>query len=549
MINHISIKDFAIIKNTEIDFEDGLNIITGETGSGKSIVVEAVSLALGSRADSSYVRTGADKAVIQLAGQLDEEEVIISREISQSGKNLCRLNGNLVTLGQLNEVSRKLADIHGQYDNQSLLNPENHISLLDSYSHRQIQPLKEEVALKYRQYARVRTALAELISMEKENRRKVDFYRFEVDEIEKAALKPGEDKEWEEQISVLQNSEKIFENTERAYALLNGASPSAMDSLRGALRSIEEISSFSQELSSISQEFNDLYYRLEDLCRLLRDSREKLTFDPSRLDHAISRLDQIENLKKKYGTTIEEILQYHDTISSQLTAIESYGEKRSLLEKELKSRYADLTAACAQLTKARKTAASQLEKEIEQELTDLNFSDPNIQIQINPLDRPSEHGADKVEIYIRTNRGESLKPLSRIISGGEMSRMMLAFKKIVSAYDEIPTLIFDEIDTGISGVTASIVGKKLKEIAKDHQILCITHLPQIAACGDQNYRIYKESDKDNTFTHVEALNEEEKVKEIARLLGGTTVTETTLQSARELIKCQKRQSQNSTENL
>ena len=540
MINHISIRNFAIIKHTEIDFEDGLNIITGETGSGKSIVVEAISLALGSRADSSYVRTGADKAVIQLAGSLNDEEVVITREISATGKNLCRLNGELVTLAQLNQVSRKMADIHGQYDNQSLLNPENHIALVDAYHHDVIDPLKKQVEEKYRQYAKIRTSLSSLISAEKENRRKLDFYRFEADEIQQAALKPGEDQQLEEEISLLQNSEKIYENTGKAYSILHEASPSVLDGLRSALRSVEEVSSFSRELSSVHQDLNDVYYRLEDLCHTLRESRDQLTFDPALLDQAISRLDLIENLKKKYGSTIEEILRYQEKISKELTVMEHYDETRIQLEKQLKSSYSALITACDRLTGARKESASCLEKEIHRELTDLNFSDAALEIRIEPLNKPEESGMDLVEIYIRTNKGDLLKPLARIASGGEMSRIMLAFKNIISSYDAIPTLIFDEIDTGISGITASIVGKKLKEIAAEHQILCITHLPQIAACGDHNYRIYKESDADSTFTYVEPLKEEEKVEEIARLLGGTTVTETTLQSAKELIESQKK---------
>lgn len=535
MIHHISIKNFAIIEQTEIDFAEGLNIITGETGSGKSIVIEAISLALGSRADSSYVRTGTDKAVIQLSGELDGEEILLTREISAAGKNLCRYNDEIVTLNRLNQIARRLADIHGQYDNQSLLNPDYHIVLVDAYRHDVTDRLKEAVQKAYSQYAQIRSQLGSLLTAEKENRRKLDFLRFEADEIEKAALRSGEDQELEERISLLQNSEKIFENIEKSYGALYDSSPSVMDGLRGAMRSVEEIASFSSDIGTVSQEFSDVYYRLEDICRSLRDIKDRLTFNPEELDDAISRLELINSMKKKYGDSIEEVLQYFDSISAQIAVIENFETNKASLEQELKTTAAALRRACAELTDARKESAAQLSDCIQKELVDLNFSDAQLEIRILPLEKPTENGMDQVEILITTNRGEPLKPLTRVASGGEMSRIMLAFKNVISSYDNIPTLIFDEIDTGISGITASIVGRKLKEISRSRQILCITHLPQIAACGDYNYRIHKESDDTSTYTRVEALNPEETVREIARLLGGATITETTLENARELI--------------
>ena len=535
MIHHISIKNFAIIEQTEIDFAEGLNIITGETGSGKSIVIEAISLALGSRADSSYVRTGTDKAVIQLSGELDGEEILLTREISAAGKNLCRYNDEIVTLNRLNQIARRLADIHGQYDNQSLLNPDYHIVLVDVYRHDITDVLKKAVQEAYSQYAEIRSQLGSLLTAEKENRRKLDFLRFEADEIEKASLRPDEDQELEERISLLQNSEKIFENIEKSYGVLYDSSPSVMDGLRGAMRSVEEIASFSSDIGAVSQEFSDVYYRLEDICRSLRDIKDRLTFNPEELDDAISRLELINSMKKKYGDSIEEVLQYFDSISSQIAVIENFETNKASLEQELKTAAAALRRACAELTEARKESAAQLSDCIQRELVDLNFSDAQLEIRILPLEKPTESGMDQVEILITTNRGEPLKPLTRVASGGEMSRIMLAFKNVISSYDNIPTLIFDEIDTGISGITASIVGRKLKEISRSRQILCITHLPQIAACGDHNYRIHKESDDTSTYTRVEALNPEETVCEIARLLGGATITETTLENARELI--------------
>ena len=307
MINHISINNFAIIENTEIDFEDGLNIITGETGSGKSIVIEAISLALGSRADSAFVRHGASKAVVQLAGELNGEDIVITREVSAAGKNLCRLNGQLVTLGELSETCHKLADIHGQYDNQSLLNAENHIRLVDSYHGDQIKPLRSAFDDAYQKYHEVKSKLNKLLNMEADNLKKMDFYRFEKSEIDKADLTPGEDEELAERISLLQNSEKIFAGIETAYGLLNEGEASAMSALGGSLRALQGIAEYSKEVSALSEEFADMYYRMEDISSALRDIREKITFTPEELDQAISRLDLIENLKKKYGSNVEEI--------------------------------------------------------------------------------------------------------------------------------------------------------------------------------------------------------------------------------------------------
>ena len=536
MISHISIKNFAIIKNTEVEFKPGLNIITGETGSGKSIVIEAVSLALGSRADSSYVRTGTDKAVIQLVGNIGEDEFVITREISQTGKNLCKLNGEIVTLAQINCIASKMADIHGQYDNQSLLDPEYHIVLLDSYKHDETYQLKENVSNLFQKYSKCKSSLARLLAGEKENARKLDFYKYEYEEISKAHLIPGEDKELEERVSVLQNSEKIYCNLNRAYETMYNDSPSSMDGLMTGVKALEEISEYSSEISALSEELGDLYYRLEDLCRQLSSIRDSVVFSPEELDENLMRLNTIDDLKKKYGNTIEDILEYKKKLAKTLSVSENLGETKTTLMKELKSLKSQLLNACILLTEARLKKASELEEAIQKELNDLNFNNSSVKISIEPLKEPDITGMDKVEILITTNKGEPLKPLYKIASGGEMSRIMLAFKNIISSYDNIPTLIFDEIDNGISGITASIVGRKLKEISSSHQVICITHLPQIAATGDYNYRIYKESDETSTYTSVEPLTEEKKIEEIARLLGGAVITDTTLQSAKELIQ-------------
>lgn len=540
MIHHISIQNFAIIENTEIDFEDGLNIITGETGSGKSIVIEAISLALGSRADSAFVRHGASKAIVQLAGDLNGEEIVITREVSSTGKNLCRLNGQLVTLGQLSETCRKLADIHGQYDNQSLLNPDNHLQLVDDFDRQSVAPAKEAFDSAYQQYQDVKARLSNLLTKERDNRKKLDFYRFEQNEIEKAALKCGEDDELSERVNLLQNSEKIFASIETAYRLLNEDETNAMSCLGSGLHALQQIASYSDKIQTVSEEFADLYYRLEDMSSSLREIRDSITFTPDELDQAIARLSVIDNLKKKYGSSIEEILSYYDRISEELNQIENFDQVKTTLEKEAEEAFTVLSEKSRQLSQIRKAVAAKLEQAISRELYDLNFQNASLSIAFTPLKDIGPDGADNVEILLSANRGEPLKPLVKVASGGEISRIMLAIKNITGTFDSIPTMIFDEIDTGISGITASVVGRKLHQISKNHQIICITHLPQIAAAGDVHYRICKEETDDRTFTTLQQLSQEQTIDEIARLLGGENITETTRQSARELIEASAR---------
>lgn len=535
MINHISIRNFAIIENTEIDFEDGLNIITGETGSGKSIVIEAISLALGSRADSAFVRFGADKAVVQLAGELNGEEIVITREVSSAGKNLCRLNGQIVTLSELLVTCRKLADIHGQYDNQSLLNSDNHINLVDRFHSDEIDPIKEVFLQRYEEYTSVKSRLTALLATEAENLRKKDFYRFEIDEIAAADLKPGEDEELEEKISLLQNSEKIYSAVEGTYELLNNSDNGLISALGTAMNSLQSISGYSKELNSISEDFSDLFYRLDDIAGNLRDIKDKVTFSPYELDDAISRLNTIDGLKRKYGPSIDDILAYMNRISEELFNIDNFDSLKIKLSAETEDAREKLKEQAEILTKARKRSAAELEKSIEKELKDLNFDSAQLSIDFKELPTMGPNGNDLIEIMISTNRGEPLKPLAKIASGGEISRIMLAIKNITGTYDSIPTMIFDEIDAGISGITASIVGRKLKEIAEHHQIICITHLPQIAACGQSHYRIYKEVNNEKTYTRVDKLKDSEAVDEIARLLGGENITDTTRKSAIELL--------------
>lgn len=539
MIDHISIRNFAIIENTEIDFGSGLNVITGETGSGKSIVVTAISLVLGARADTSFVRHGCEKALIELSGELDGKELALSREISAQGRSLCRVNGRIATLAELQDTCLRLADIHGQYDNQSLLDQERHIDIVDRYGSGRIRPVKTAYREAYASYIAKARELRQLTAAARDSLRRADFNRFEVAEIDKARLVPGEDEALADRVSVLKNREKIYSATAEALQALNGDS-GALSSLGRAAQSLEGISSYSSEYASMSSELTELLYSLQDMEQRISASSEELSFSSGELDSSIERIDLIDKLKGKYGNSIEEILAYRDRTARQLSFVENFDSEKARLEAAAREARSRLKEKASLLSSARRIIADELRSKIQKELADLNFPDARLAIEMRAPETATENGADIVEFLISTNRGEPLKPLAKTASGGEISRVMLAIKAVTSAYDDIDTLIFDEIDAGISGRTASVVGRKLREIASGRQVICITHLPQIAAMADTNLRIYKDSDESATYTHVERLTEEARIEELARLLGGDTITETTRRNAAELIAAAKR---------
>ena len=535
MIQRIEIKNFAIIEDVGIDFHDGLNIVTGETGAGKSIVIQAVSLALGSRADTAFVRTGSDKALVQMVADYDGDEYIITRQVSSSGRNLCKINGEIVTLSQLSALCRKLADIHGQYDHQSLLDPEEHIKLLDRYGSRDIAPIKEKTARSYEEYSRVKKQLKDLETRLAEDLRQQDFIAFEYNELKEAQLRSGEDGELEEQIALLQNSEQIFEDLSMAYSLSEESDYAVLPSMKKIMDHLASAGKWSEGLSALSERMNDIYYEFEDVCSDIRENRDGAVFSPEELDRAIGRLNLLSRLKQKHGKTIDELIDYRDDLLLRMDNVSDSDQLKEELKKKLADLSAKLERDCRELTDVRRKTAEVLEEKISKELDELNFNNSNFSVSFTEAPDYSPEGKDNVEFLISTNRGEALKPLARIASGGEMSRIMLAFKSIIGDYDSIPTMIFDEIDSGISGVAASVVGKKLKDISGNHQIICITHLPQIASQGKHHYRISKDSDDTMTYTHVDELTPEDRVTEIARLLGGSNVTEATIQTAKDLL--------------
>ncbi len=536
MITHISIKDFAIIETLEVDFHKGLNIITGETGAGKSIIIEAMNMALGGRADKTYVRTGADKAIIQMVASQMNDESVLTREISSEGKNLCKINGEIVTLAQLNEYCRTITDVHGQYAHQSLLNPENHIKLVDAYEKESITSTKKRVAQLFDDYQETSKRLSSLINETRENRRKKDFMEYQLNEINQANIAPGEDKLLEEQLLYLRNKERIYQNFEIAYGIARTDSRSALEVLSDIQKTLKPISDLSRDAANLEDEFTDIYYRVEDLCTKIRDAKDRIVFSDQELRDVTERDDLLETIKRKYNMSIEEILDFGQKLEKDLLTIENMDSEIESLNLE-KARIEEmLKDECARLTHLRKTSASSLEEKITNELIDLNFQDAKLSIKVQKLPKYTIDGVDEIEFLIRTNKGSDLKPLSKIASGGEMSRIMLAFKSVIGDYDDIPTMIFDEIDSGISGATASVVGKKLMEISQKHQIISITHLPQIAAFGDHHFRIIKTTDDHMTYTTIKPLSDREKVEEIARLLSGINISDTTVKSARELIE-------------
>ena len=548
MIIDIEIRDFAIIKDLSLELYPGLNIITGETGAGKSVIIEAVSMALGARADTDYVRRGCDKAVISLTVQTDgllddeleelgvpkDDPIIIRREISANGRSSCRINGTAVPLSSLTKICSQLADIHGQYDNQYLLDPDRHLEILDLYGGKPLAEVRTMTRDAYRKYALASSELMSLRRKIAENARQRDLLSFELSEIKSADLRPGEDEELSSQISYMQNAEKIYMALSDAYERLYSGDLPAVSSLGKAVNDISSVSEYSADLTDIYERLNNSYYELEDAANSLRAIRDGSEYSQEDLDQAIERLDEINVLKRKFGGSIDAVLRYADEAEKTLSEIENADERQAALERKITLFREEYDVVSARLGTLRKDTAERLEKKIVDELSELNFKNAEFAVSFAAV-APSEDGNESAEFLISANRGESLKPLAKVASGGELSRIMLALKRIIGDLDRIPTMIFDEIDSGISGATADVVGQKLREIAQNHQIVCITHLPQIAAKADHNYRIEKRSDEISTESTVVPLSEEERVEEIARLLSGSVITDTARLAARELL--------------
>ncbi len=562
MLLELYIYNFALIKQLNIIFEHGLKILTGETGAGKSIIIDAVNLAIGERADKSYIRAGTNKAIIQAVfytqnpniNKILEENgidfssnqtIIFTRELYKNGRSTSRINDKIVTLSLVKEISKHLIDIHGQHAHQSLLYPENHIDLLDAFEENQLIDLKKKVTDKFFHFKTLKNKLTSLLGDEFEIEHKKDLLRFQLKEIDEANLRPDEEKELEHQHHLLSNSEKIFNVMAKTYEkTFEGTSTysSITDNLGNVVNELKQIKHLDEKISDIYDVLLDSLYVIQDISREIRNYRDHIEFEPNLLEQIEKRLNLILSLKRKYGKTINEILSYREKVYTKLYKIENNEKIIASLKEQINKSKSELLILSKKLSTIRKSASQKLENQIAQELNSLNMKQSTFHIQFSEnLDANNQivftpKGIDKVEFLISTNIGEPLKPLSKIASGGEISRLMLAFKTILAKTDSIPTLIFDEIDTGISGHTANIVGEKLAKISKNCQVLCITHLPQIASIADHHFYIEKMSQNVSTTTVIKKLKHKDRIIELGRLLGSKKLTDLTIQHAKEMLE-------------
>lgn len=553
MLRSLSIKNIALIDQIQVDFSEGFNILTGETGAGKSIIIDSINTLLGSRVSKDLIRTGQESAVVEalfdIEGNValeifkeqgfveDDNQIVVSREFNLQGKNICRINGHLVNVSMLKELGQNLIDIHGQHDNQSLLNFNVHIDLLDKFGGDKVSKSFDEYYENYQAIKEIRKKIEQLGGDSRERERKLDLLKFQIEEIDTLKLKSGEDKELEEQKIIMSNAEKMVSSVEESYNILyeGGRGQSILDGLNLVLKELGSIERFDSKVSSYIEKVQSIYYSAEDIVHEIRDYKASLEFDSRELENIEERLDNIFKLKRKYGQSIEEILAYRDEVEKELLELEGSQEKLDEYNKKLEELNNLMNQKAEALSKLRKSAAVELEQRIIAELNDLEMKKVLFKVNFEKVEYTAK-GIDKIEFLISANAGEDLKQLSKIASGGEMSRIMLAIKTILADVDQIPTLIFDEVDTGVSGKAAQMVGQKLSLIAKNHQVLCITHLPQIASMSDNHYLIEKNVEGNKTKTSIRRLDNEGKMHEVARILGGMKITDTTLLHAQEMIE-------------
>lgn len=544
MLFHLHVKNLALIDEADIEFGEGLNILTGETGAGKSILMGSVGMALGGKASRDMIRQGCDQASVELLFSVDSPEkemalraldvepdgdglVIITRKITPA-RSVSRINDETVTSAKLKQVTGLLIDIHGQHEHQSLLYHARHLEILDEYAKSTIRQLKENTASLYKEYAALKARLSGFTADEESRVRERDFLRFEIDEIEGAALRSDEEEELTAEYRRFVNGRKIAEALSMAHQAMNS------DAIGTAVKEVEAAAGYDEGLSSIRDQLYDVDAIVGDVLREISVYMEDLSFDEARLHEVEERLDLIHGLQAKYGATVERIFVSLEEKREKLFELENYDERKAETEKELLAVTGRLEDACGKLTAARREAAGRLCTSIAAALRELNFLDVRFDMEFKALDHFTAGGADEAEFVISTNPGEPLKPLGQVASGGELSRIMLAIKTVLADTDDIPTLIFDEIDAGISGRTAQMVSEKLKVIAGSHQVICITHLPQIAAMADCHFEIVKSAEGGRTVTRIRRLDEEASVRELARLLGGAKITDAVMENAREM---------------
>lgn len=551
MLNQLSVRNVAVIDKLDINLHDGVSVLTGETGAGKSIIIDSINMILGDRANKELVRYGTDKAVVQAVFDapksvinileendidVEDETVIITRQVTKEGKSAARINGMVVTLNILREISDRLINIHGQHDNQALLTPIRHITFLDAYAD------NEEYINRYKDILSKKREIEKKISSlemdEQEKMQRIDLLEYQVKEIKKASLEKDEEDDLREQRDIYTNAEQITKSVNEAYMNLYEGDEiqSAYDGISIAVNEISQISDLNPQLKSIYDTLNEIMYSLEDTAHEIKEFGETVEFDEQALNEIEERLDLISRLKRKYGNSIEEILEYLKKAESELNDIKLSDERTNELKEELKNITKELKEKGNVLTQRRENAAKVLEENIEKSLHELNMEKSKFKVNIENDGTFYDNGMDKVEFLISTNPGEPLKPLVKIASGGELSRVMLAIKSILADSDGVDTMIFDEIDTGVSGKAAMSIAKKLAVIAKNKQVICITHLPQLTAMADNHYLIQKNTDGELASTTLKELDEEGRELELARIIDGGEVTELALSHAKQMLE-------------
>ena len=548
MLSLLHIENIAVIESADISFDQGFNVLTGETGAGKSIVIDAISAILGERAYRDMIRTGTNKASVRAVftgvpelawfaenGVEYDSEVMIQREIHLDGKNVCRVNGSLVSVSILRKLGIQLINIHGQHDSASLFDEDNHLTFLDAFGNN--ASIREDYAEKYEAVAKLRRQIDRMTMDEGEKLRRMETLKYQIAEIEKADLEIGEDEQLEERRKILQNAEKLSNGMETAVECLYGSDDSdgAAGLLAQAEYALARLAKFSDSFGNLHEKVADLMYQVQDVAEEVRDTRDDLSYSADELEQIESRLDVIHKLRRKYGVTCADILEYLDKAKKELDDIEFADDHLERLKKNLKKAEKIAWDAAKILRENRKETAQYMSQRILTELAQLDM--PRVQFQCEFTETElSSNGADAVAFYMSANAGEALKPMSKVASGGELARIMLAMKNVLAEKDHVNTLIFDEVDTGVSGRAAQKVAEKLRSVAAHKQVLCVTHLPQLAALANTHLLIAKSERDGRTYTSVTPLDLEGRKRELARIIGGTNITETTLKSAEEMLR-------------
>lgn len=555
MLQSLYLENIALIEKLGIELFPGFNVLTGETGAGKSIIIDAVNFVLGERTSRDLIRNGAARAKVEAVFSLNEgdaafaaldalgieydgNELILSRELSAAGRNACRVNGTLVPVASLKSVSDTLVDIHGQHEHQALLDAENHISYLDAYCHAESLPIIEKIDAIVSRRNELMLKRNSGFSSEREREREMDMLRYQIEEIASANLEAGEEERLSAEKTVLLNAERIRTALETAHMALSGAEEgSALSAIDTARRSMRDIAALNKDYEALGDKIEELYYAAEDISFVLRDTSENVESDMQRLEEIEQRLKLISDLKRKYGRTVEDVIDFGKDAETKLNELENAEALAAELDAKLDKLKAEYNVAADELSKVRRAAGDRLKRDVLNELKDLGMAKAMFDVALSDASggEPRKGGRETAEFMLSANPGEPLKPLEKVASGGELSRIMLCFKSIFADNDRVPTLIFDEIDTGISGRTAAVVGEKMLGIAKKHQVICVTHLAQIAALAEAHLMVRKYDDGKNTFVETRQLNEDEKVQRIAQMMDGESDSPSALTHARELI--------------